>query len=245
MHSFSRWSCMTHPSIVIHRLLPLAFAFVSAAAAAQVLPVPENVVQLSAASAVEVPQDLLAIQLQATREGSDPARVQADLKAVLDAALTQARREAQPGALEVRTGNFSVLPRYGRDRRIATWQGTAELVIEGTDVTRVSEAAGRVPGMVVVDAAFRLSRARRERAEREAQSQAIEQFRTKAGEVARSFGFSSFGLREVSVNGQDGGVPRMARMAAAEAAPAAAAPVPVEAGKSTVTVNVSGSVQLR
>jgi predicted secreted protein len=100
--------------------------------------------------------------------------------------------------------------------------------------------------MVVAHAGFRLSRERRERAERDAQAQAIAQFRAKAGEVARSFGFGNYGLREVSVNAQDVGMPRMARMVASEAAAAPAdAPVPVEAGKSAVTVNVSGSVQLR
>ena len=237
---------MNHLSSFPIRVLFLLLALAAEATSAQILPVPENVVQLSAASTVEVPQDLLSIQLQATREGSDPARVQADLKAVLDAALAQARRDAQPGALDVRTGNFSVLPRYGRDRRISTWVGTGELVLEGTDTARVSEAAGRVPGMVVAHAGFRLSRERRERAERDAQGQAIAQFRAKAGEVARGFGFGNYGLREVSVNAQDVGMPRMARMVASEAASAPAdAPVPVEAGKSAVTVNVSGSVQLR
>jgi predicted secreted protein len=236
---------MTRPFHVLRRGLVIMAAFASFGAAAQVIPLPENVAQLSATAAVEVPQDTLVIQLQATREGADPARVQAELKQVLDAALAQARRDAQPGALDVRTGNFNVLPRYSRDRRISAWQGTAELVLEGTDIARVSEAAGRVPGMVVAQAQFRLSRERRERAERDAQAQAIAQFRAKAGEVARSFGFSSYSLREVSVNTQEVGIPRM-RMVAAEAAPASAdAPVPVEAGKATVTVNVSGSVQLR
>jgi predicted secreted protein len=165
---------------------------------------------------------------------------------VLEPALAQARREAQPEALEVRTGGFSVLPRYGRDRRIASWVGTAELILEGTDAARVSEAAGRVPGMVVMNAGFRLSRARRERAEREVQGQAIAQFRAKAGEIAKGFGFAGFSLREVSVNVQDMGPAPMARMLAKEAtATAAEAPLPVEAGKSAVTVNVSGSVQLR
>jgi len=237
---------MSHPFPILRRFALVLLAATCVSVSAQVLPVPENVVQLAAVAAVEVPQDLLAIQLQATREGADAARVQAELKAVLEAALVQARRDAQPGALDVRTGTFSVLPRYGRDRRIATWQGTAELVLEGTDVARVSAAAGRVPGMVVVNAAFRLSREKRERAEREAQAQAILQFRVKAAEMARSFGFTNYGLREVAVNAQDMGVPRMARMVASEAVPASAdAPLPVEAGKSTITVNVSGSVQLR
>ncbi|MFL6693195.1 MAG: SIMPL domain-containing protein [Ramlibacter sp.] len=237
---------MRHPFKPLRHFVLVLLAAACASVSAQVLPIPENVVQLSAVASVEVPQDLLAIQLQATREGADAARVQSELKGVLEAALAQARRDAQPGALEVRTGTFSVLPRYGRDRRIVTWQGTAELVLEGTDVARVSAAAGRVPGMVVVNAGFRLSREKRERAEREAQAQAIIQFRVKAGEMARSFGFTNYGLREVAVNAQDVGVPRMARMVASEAAPGSAdAPLPVEAGKSTITVNVSGSVQLR
>src|SRR3954470_3086089 len=237
---------MNHPSSSMRRFVLVLLAASCASVSAQVLPVPENVVQLAAVSSVEVPQDVLAIQLQVTREGADAAHVQAELKAVLEAALAQARRDAQPGALEVRTGTFSVLPRYGRDRRIVTWQGTAELVLEGTDVARVSAAPGRVPGMVVVNAGFRLSREKRERAEREAQAQAIIQFRVKAGEMARSFGFTNYGLREVAVNAQDMGVPRMARMVATEAAPASGdAQLRVEAGKSTITVNVSGSVQLR
>lgn len=236
---------MTHLFMPPLRSLLLLAALAAGAASAQVVPPPENVVQLATTAAVEVPQDTLAIQLQATREGADPARVQAELKTVLEAALVQARRDAQPGALDVRTGSFSVLPRYSRDRRISTWQGTAELVLEGTDIARVSEAAGRVPGMVVSQAAFRLSRERRERAEHEVQAQAIAQFRAKAADIARSFGFNAFGLREVSVNTQEVGLPRM-RMVAAEAAGAPAdGPVPVEAGKATVTVNVSGSVQLR
>jgi len=210
------------------------------------LPVPENVVQLAASSAVEVPQDVLGIQLQVTREGQDPGRVQAELKAALEAALGQARREAQPGAVDVRTGLFTVLPRYGRDRRIASWVGTAELVVEGPDTARVAEVAGRLPGMVVSSSGFRLSRERRERAEHDAQAQAIAQFRAKAGDIARAFGFGSYSLREVNVNAQDMGAPRMARMAVSEAsAPGGDAPLPVEAGKSMVTVNVSGSVQLR
>ena len=63
-----------------------------------------NQVQLSASAVAEVPQDLLSITLSATRDGNDAAAVQAQLKAVLEAALTQVRAAARPGQLEVRTG---------------------------------------------------------------------------------------------------------------------------------------------
>ena len=230
-----------------YRIL-LAAAVLAAAAPlqAQVLPVPENVVQLTASAAVEVPQDLLSFVLTATREGTDPAQIQSQLKAVLDPALAEARRSAQPGALDVRTGNFSVAPRYGREGRITGWVGTAELLLEGTDFTRVSQAAGRLQGMTVAGASFRLSREKREQAEREAQAQAVASFRTRAGELAKGFGFGGFSLREVSVHAQEPGIPPRPRMVAMEAKAASAdAPVPVEAGKAAVVVNVSGSVQLR
>lgn len=233
-----------------HLLAAVVFTGATSFAHAQgvVPPQPENVVQLSSAATVEVPQDLLSIQLQAVREGTDPAKVQAELKTALDAALAQARRDAKPGAFDVRTGNFAVLPRYGRDQRITGWVGTGTVVLEGTDVARVSEAAGRLSGLNVVGSGFRLSRATRDKAEHEAQAQAIAGFRAKAAEVARSFGFNGYSLREVAVNAQDSGPVRpvmaMAR-AKGDMEVADTSPIPVEAGKANVVVNVSGSVQLR
>jgi predicted secreted protein len=216
------------------------------AAHAQVLPPPENVVQLSASASVEVPQDLLSLQLGVTREGSDPGQIQAQLKSVLDQALAEAKRSAQPGAMDVRTGNFNVSPRYGRDGRISGWQGTAELLLEGSDFARISQAAGRMQQMSVTGAGFRLSREKRQQAEREVQAEAVARFRARAAELAKAFGFNGYGLREVSVQSQDSGfVPRPRMMAMEAKAASADAAVPVEAGKAAVTVNVSGSVQLR
>ena len=68
--------------------------------------------QLSASGTVEVQQDLLSMTLSTTRDGTDAASVQTQLKTALDAALAEARKNAQPGQLDVRTGNFSLSPRY-------------------------------------------------------------------------------------------------------------------------------------
>src|SRR4051812_35589000 len=197
---------MMHKQI---RLVVLAVGFAAGMSCvhAQVVPVPENVVQLAASATVEVPQALLVLNLQVTREGQDAMQVQSQLKAVLDTALAEARRAAQPGLLDVRTGAFTVGPRYGRDGRIASWQGTAELLLEGTDFARIAQLAGRLPGMAVAGSSFRLSRGVREAAERDAQSQAVAAFRARAGELARGFGFNAFSLREVSVQAQDQGAP--------------------------------------
>ena len=207
---------------------------------------PQNVVQLSASGSVEVQQDLLSISMTTTRDGPDAGTVQNQLKVALDAALAEAKKSAQPGQLDVRTGNFSLYPRYTRDGKINGWQGTAELVLEGRDFARISSVAGKVQTLTMGNVMFSLSREQRTKVEAEAQSIAIERFKAKAADIAKSFGFGSYSLREVSVNANDQGfVPRGRAMAMEAKMSASDAPVPVEAGKSTVLVTVSGAVQLK
>ncbi|RZL56117.1 MAG: DUF541 domain-containing protein [Variovorax sp.] len=219
--------------------------FTAPAAGAQTLPPPQNVLQLSATGTVDVQQDLLSMTLATTRDAADAATVQTQLKAALDAALTEARRNAQPGQLDVRTGNFSLSPRYTKEGKINGWQGSTELVLEGRDFPRITQTAGRITTLTVGSIGFGLSREENARVETEAQTLAIENFKQKAAGLAKGFGFSGYALREVSVSANEGGPIRPRMMAAQAKAFSADSPVPVEAGKTTVVVNVSGSVQLK
>lgn len=207
---------------------------------------PQNVVQLSASATIEVQQDLLTLSMTTSRDGPDAALVQTQLKLALDAALGEARKFAQPGQLELRTGNFNLHPRYGRDGRISGWQGTAEMVLEGRDFARIGEAAGKIQTLSIGGVQFGLSRAQRAKIELEAQALAIERFKSKAADIARGFGFAAYTLREVSVHANDQGfAPRPRAMALESKMAGAQAPVPLEAGKTAVLVTVSGSVQLK
>lgn len=208
--------------------------------------VPQNVVQLAASGTVEVQQDLLIISMTTTREGADATAVQTQLKAALDSALTEAKKSAQPGQLDVRTGNFSLYPRYGKDGKITAWQGTTELVLEGRDFARISATAGKIQTLTLGNVSFGLSREQRQKVEADAQNQAIERFKARAADIAKSFGFTAYSLREVAVNANDQGfVPRPRMMAMEAKASMSDAAVPVEAGKTSVVVTVSGSVQLK
>lgn len=207
---------------------------------------PQNVAQMSTSGSVEVQQDLLAISLNTTASGSDANNVQSQLKQALETALNQAKQAAAPGQMDVRTGNFSLYPRYGKDNKINGWQGNAELILEGRDFSRITTTAGKIQTLTMGSVSFGLSREQRARVEAEAQLQAIERFKVKALEVTRSFGFSAYTLRDVVINANDqGSIPRPRMMSMARSADMAESPVPVEAGKSTVVVNVTGSVQMK
>jgi predicted secreted protein len=234
-------------SLLRRRALATAALFLGLAAAqAQGLPppAPQNVLQLAATGSVEVRQDLLSMALGTTREGEDPAAVQRELTAAVDAALAQAKPLVQPGALDVRTGRFGLAPRW-RDGRVDGWTGSADILIEGHDFARIAQAATRVTTLSVRGVSFGLSNTARERAEHDAQAQAVQRFRAKADELARSFGFAGYTLREVAVSANEPGYATMRMAAPMAPGVAAAAPVPVEAGKTEVRITVSGSVQLR
>lgn len=230
-------------------LLALSSSWFAHSAAAQALPVvqPANVVSLSASGYLEAVQDWLAISLNTTREGSDAATVQAQLKSALDSALMVARSSAQPQQLEVRTGQFSLYPRYGSNGKINGWQGTTELVIEGRDFTRISATAGKIQSLTLGQVAFSLSRDAQRQLETDVQAMAIERFKSKATDVAKGFGFQGYTLREVSISSvdQESARPYPRAMAMQAKAAVADSPVAVEAGKSTVNITVSGTVQLR
>lgn len=206
----------------------------------------QNVVQLSANASVDVAQDFMMLSMSALRDGADASAVQTQLKAALEAALVEAKKAVNPGRLDVKTGQFSLSPRYGRDGRISGWKGTVEMVMEGRDFEKISTTAGKIQTLTVAGVSFSLSRDLRAKVQTEAQAQAIINYKTQAEAIAKGFGFAGYTLREVLVSANDMGQPYRPRVMVMESRVAMAdAPVPVEAGKSTVQVTVSGSVQLK
>jgi predicted secreted protein len=217
----------------------------SAPAGAQVAgPAPLGVVSLTATASIDVPRDLISVTLSTTREGADAAAVQAQLKQALDAALAEARPVARPGLVEVRSGNFSLYPRHGQKGTITGWQGTAQMSLEGRDIATISQLAGRIGSMTIARVGYGLSKETREKAETEATAQAIARYRARADEAARLFGYTGYQVREVNVSANEPppSMPMLRGQAMAMAAEAA--PLPVEPGQGSVTVTVSGNVQM-
>lgn len=208
---------------------------------------PQNVVRFTATATEELTQDLMVVTLQATREDSQAAEVQAGLKQTLDAALLEARKMAQSPGLDVRTGTFSVQPRYSSTGRISGWQGTAQLVLEGTDTARIAQLVGRLNQLNVSNVSYGLSRAAREQHETRLTSQAIARFKARAAQIASDFGFKGYALGEVAVSSTEPGFeprPYMVQAMRAKTMEAADMALPSEPGKGTLAVSVSGQVQL-
>lgn len=207
----------------------------------------DNAVNFSATATEELVQDQMSVTLQVIKEGAVASEVQAALKSALDAALQDARKSVVAGALEVKTGSFSVSPRYSSNGKIAGWQGHAQLVVEGTDTARISQVVGKLNQLNVVGVQYGLSRGLREARESALTTQAIARFRARASQMAKDFGFKSYELGEVSVSSTDPGFegrPPMLYAMRAKSVEMADAALPSEPGKGTLSVTVSGKVML-
>lgn len=246
---------MTQTPFPLHRrllgvlALAVSVAALPARAAPTVVEAPrDNVVSFSTTETLDVSRDLLSVSLTVVRDGNDARTVQTALKQTLDAALAEARKSAQPDLMEVRTGEFAIHPRYGREGKINGWQGSAALLLEGTDAARVAQTAGRLSSMNITGVSWGLSRKLREANESRLTADAVRRFRARATELAQAFGFGGYQIGEVSVNSGEPAFmakPMMARMSAMEAGVASDAALPTEGGKGTLSVTVSGSIILR
>jgi predicted secreted protein len=241
-HGRSLWSA--------RRALPALVGLACTAAAAQTLPPPSGVLNLTTSASVEVHKDVLAVTFSSTREGSDAQAVQSALKQALDAALAEARKIAKPGQVEVQTGNFALYPRYGNpgprggQPAITGWQGSAELQVQGRDAAAIAQLTGRVTTMTIARVGYTLSKQAREKVEADVVAKAIAEWRAKAQQMSQQFGYGGYTVREVNVatNEPGGGpVPMVAMRAKVAMADEA---LPTEAGKDEVTATVSGSAQM-
>ncbi|EKZ99708.1 putative secreted protein [Cupriavidus metallidurans] len=214
----------------------------AAMAAAQTVAPPSGVLSLSAQAATEVPTDVVHLTLAAEQEGPEPTAISNALSSRTQAVLAQAKRTS---GVEAQSGGFTIHPNTDRNGRISTWRGRSEVILKSKDFAAVSKLAGELASqMQVQNIAFSLSRETRLAAEQKLADQAVAAFRDKAQATTKLFGYSGYTIREVSLN-ESGGVMPMPRMYAAKAmSDSAGAPIPVEGGKSQVTVSVNGSVQM-
>ncbi len=235
-------------------MLPASFALllfaallaVARPACAQVRPLEGSgpILRLEAQTSREVVDDTAYAVFFVEREGPQPAALQSAVNAVLQSALAALKSDDR---LRVRSGSYTTHPRYSREGRIDTWRVRAELVAEAADPAAVSEAGVTLSGrMDIASIGFRLSNEGRVRTEKALTGEAAENFYDKARSAARALGFGGVELIEASYStGTPARPVPIGRAMAAGAPSAAPVPVPLEPGRTVVTVSFSGAVRLR
>jgi predicted secreted protein len=117
-------------------------------------------------------------------------------------------------------------------------------LVEGRDTAAIAQLTGRIGSMAIARVGYSLSKEQREKVEGEVVVQAIARYKARAADYARQFGYASYTVGDVSVNTAEASPMMMGAQQTRFKAMAASSEeaLPVEAGKATVSVTVSGSV---
>lgn len=189
-----------------------------------------------------VTNDLGRASAYAEMTDADPVAVAQKIKAAIAEGLAIAK--AQP-EITVKSGNTHTWPAYTKgSRTIEGWRMRSEILLESRDAGALSMAVGKLQAILAVgNITFSPAPETRRKAEGEATLEAIAAFRTQAGRIAGALK-KPYRIRQMSVNGS-GHFPQPHALARSAALMnTEAAPMPIEAGESNITVNVSGKIEL-
>ncbi|HET7097030.1 MAG TPA: SIMPL domain-containing protein [Casimicrobiaceae bacterium] len=205
-----------------------------------------NVITLEASATADVPADTLTATLFTEEQGPDPGQLAARVNARIEEALAKAKAEPK---VEARSGNYQTTPVYDRSNQITGWRIRADVILESRDFKAIGALVGQMqPTLKLWSLNFSLSRRAREGVETTLTNEALARFQEKARAVAKTLGFPGHSLGQISIRTEGPVQPvpmfRTAAVGMAESIPPPPGPVPVEPGKGSVTVYVSGSVIL-
>ena len=201
-----------------------------------------NVIAFSVTADQEVEQDFISISFSATETGTDANELQKALAIRVKEALTIAREKQDPGKVDVRSGAFQITPSYNKDGLVNGYEGHGIIIVSGTNTKTITELTGEISSMNVIDVQQGVSKAVRKAVEQDLVLTAIKNWREKSQIYAGAFDSSSYTLINLDI-GFNNPSPIYARAYAMSTA-GGNGQVPTESGTETITVSISGSIQL-
>lgn len=202
-----------------------------------------NQIQFQVERSRPVDNDRMQATLNVTAEDGNATRLADQINRNMDWALKTVKTYPK---VQSRTASYQTYPVYDKDR-VQRWRATQELLLEGVDFAQLGELIGKLQERLqVAGISFSVSPERRATVEDELIAKALEAFKQRAELVRKQIGAKSYRIVTVSIN-QDGAVPPPRPMLRAKGImemASAAAPA-VEAGTSTLSITVSGIIELQ
>jgi predicted secreted protein len=193
----------------------------------------------------EVDNDQVTVQLYAQENQPNAARLADSLNRTMKRGLSEANQVA---GIDTSGGQVRTWPQYDRNGHITGWQGRGEITIRGKQTTQMAELVGRLQSYLQVEnVQFSLSDNSRRKTESHLIEAAIRDLQARAQEVSRSLSKPHMQIKELTLNDQNNiPIPRPLMLKAAMSATDNAVTPPTwQAGKSTISVEVMGKVELQ
>jgi predicted secreted protein len=203
-----------------------------------------NIVSFTISADQDVDQDFISISFTAAVTDPSANTVQEILAARLKDALTIARSKEVKGKVDVKSGLFQVSPIYDKKGVITGYTGNVSLLVSGTDTKTILELTGLIKTMTVGDVQQSISAALRKQVEQDLAIAAIKQWREKSKTYSDAFGSTSFKLVNADIR-YNNRYPTFARaMSASLESVGSSGEISAEPGVETLTITITGTIQL-
>jgi predicted secreted protein len=194
-------------------------------------------VNLDARASAEVDNDVMRASLFVEMEDTDATRLADKVNRATNDSLKLARGFT---GVRAKTSAYTTYPVIDKEK-IAHWRSRSEILVEGEDFRRMSEAIGKLQAIMQLGAVdFSVSPAARAKAEEALTQTAIAEFLRKAEQVAKGFKGTGFNVLEATVSADGGFNPPPPTMMKSMAVAEAVAAPNLQGRTSRVTVSVNG-----
>jgi predicted secreted protein len=200
-----------------------------------------NRVQLQAQQIESVSNDTMHVTLNTFGEARDPAGLAARINEDMEWALGIAKRQE---GVTAGTGGYQTYPVY-RDNVLKGWRGEQSLELEGKDSRNIGRLVGELQEKLQVKSmSFSVSDGKRTEIENRLISRALDAFKSRASIVVGNLHASGYRIVDITIStsSQRPPVPYPVGMMAAPMQ--AESRVAVETGESSISVMVSGTIEL-
>lgn len=225
-------------------VLAAALLTASSLAQAKTSDAPRNRVDFQSEVSQVMPNDLMRATLSIELSDRNPGQLARALTQAMNEGLAKGRGFS---TVKLASGNQQSWPVYNDKQKLESWRGRAELTLESKDFKAAGELLSQLQDQLQLQGLnFVVSEETRLAAEKKLTTDAIAAFREKADAVRLAWGAKSYSLVQMSLGSSSGGggyprPPMAMMMKMADAAPAAE----MAGGESRVSVNVSGSIELK
>ncbi len=199
-----------------------------------------NQISLDASSSAEVDNDTMTVSMYVLEEGSRTPELVNKVNTKINRALQNLKAYK---SIKVRTQNYSTSPVYNKNQIIA-WRVRQSIQLESKDMPLLSKVTGDLQTQLKLDGiSFDVSREKRQQQTEVLIDQAIAAFNKRAMQVTKKLRHDGYKIVTMRVSAPADFIRYRQRSAGMAMAEAKVAPV-FSAGDRTLTVKVSGTIEL-
>jgi predicted secreted protein len=224
-------------------LIIIALSVVSNAEAHEAV-INYNQISLDASASAEVENDTMIVSLYALEEGSKPIELGDRVNKKINWALEKLK---QYKSIKVETVSYSTNPVYNKSQ-IISWRVKQSIQLESKDTPLMSDVLAELQQQLKLSGlSFDVSRDKREQETQRLIDQALTAYSQRATQVAHKLQHDSYKIVNMNVSTSASIEPYKYRAASALLADAEMSPTvapEVASGDQTLTVRVSGTIEL-